>query len=77
MTKYAAWSHLLKKSLMENFIFCALIVFFSSSDGSSITSGIRLNHLKRSDFDEWYIELASVKVDGKFVTSSLNTLLTC
>ena len=34
-----------------------------------------MNHLRRSDCDEWYLELLSVKEDGKFVTSLLNTLL--
>ena len=53
------------------------IAFFSSSGGSSITSGICLNVLRRSHFDEWYIKPPSVKADGKFVTSLLNTLLTC
>ena len=48
-----------------------------STGGSSITSGICLNHLRKSDFDEWYIEPLSIKADGKFVTSLLNTLFTC
>ena len=53
------------------------IAFCSSSGGSSITSGICLNHLRKSDFDGSYIEPPSVKADGKLVTSLLNTLLTC
>ena len=53
------------------------IAFFCSSGVSSITSGICLNYLIKSDFDEWYIELHSVKADGKFVNSLLNTLLNC
>ena len=28
--KLRIWSHLLKKSLMENFIFCAVLVFFQA-----------------------------------------------
>ena len=30
--KLQIWSHLLKKSLIENFIFCALSIAFSSVD---------------------------------------------
>ena len=53
------------------------IAFFPSSGGSSITSGSCLNHLRKSDFDEWYIEPPSVKVDWKFATLLLNTHLSC
>ena len=33
-TKLRIWSHLLKKSLMENLIFCAMIIFENENWGS-------------------------------------------
>ena len=34
LTSLLIWSHLLKKSLMENFIFCALLSDSSTSEGN-------------------------------------------
>ena len=42
------WSHLLKKSLMENFIFCAVITKVMNKDSSTTSGNIYLFKLKKN-----------------------------
>ena len=62
--KLRIWSHLLKKSLLENFIFCAVVLlaicdtsycftlFDTEQYGSNNDSGVLLNLKLGKDFDE-------------------------
>ena len=63
--KLRIWSHLLKKSLMENFIFCAVLIDSSAQNYHYFTRYIPQNRLTHSDNNNKTKKLKS----RKFATS--------